>query len=54
VYDRASDPWVTFETAGNAYEISLSIPADTVTSAILVSKSDRSGGDVGSTGHAHP
>ena len=28
VYDRASDPWVTFDTEGNAYQISLSISAD--------------------------
>jgi ABC-type proline/glycine betaine transport system, ATPase component len=39
VYDRASDPWVTFDTAGNAYQISLSVSTDQVTSAILVSKS---------------
>lgn len=38
VYDRASDPWVTFDPAGNAYQISLSVSADQVTSAILVSK----------------
>src|SRR3954447_5945948 len=39
VYDRSSDPWVTFDAAGNAYQISLSISADAVTSAVLVSKS---------------
>jgi hypothetical protein len=39
MYDRASDPWVTFDTAGNAYQISLSISGDQATSAILVSKS---------------
>jgi hypothetical protein len=39
VYERASDPWVTFDTEGNAYQIALSVSADQVTSAILVSKS---------------
>src|SRR5215213_2378887 len=43
VYDRASDPWVTFDTAGNAYQISLSISGDQATSAILVSKSTNQG-----------
>jgi hypothetical protein len=43
VYDRASDPWVTFDAAGNAYQISLSISADAVTSAVLVSKSTDQG-----------
>jgi hypothetical protein len=43
VYDRASDPWVTFDTEGNAYQISLSISADQVTSSILVSKSTNKG-----------
>jgi Neuraminidase (sialidase) len=38
-YERASDPWVTFDTAGNAYQISLSISADLATSAVLVSRS---------------
>jgi hypothetical protein len=38
-YDRASDPWVSFDTAGNAYQISLSASADLVTSAVLVSTS---------------
>jgi hypothetical protein len=38
-YERASDPWVTFDPAGNAYQISLSVSADQVVSAILVSKS---------------
>jgi hypothetical protein len=42
-YDRASDPWVTFDTAGNAYQISLSISADQVTSAVLVAKSTDQG-----------
>jgi len=43
VYDRASDPWVTFDPQGNAYQISLSISADEVTSAVLVSKSTNGG-----------
>ena len=38
-YDRASDPWVAFDPGGNAYQISLSVSADQLTSAILVSKS---------------
>jgi len=43
VYDRASDPWVTFDTAGNAYQISLSVSGDQATSAVLVSKSTDQG-----------
>ncbi|WP_147332050.1 sialidase family protein [Geodermatophilus marinus] len=43
VYDRATDPWVTFDAAGDAYQISLSISADQATSAILVSKSTDQG-----------
>jgi hypothetical protein len=43
-YERASDPWVTFDPAGNAYQISLSVSADQTISAILVSKSN-DGGD---------
>src|SRR3954447_22661223 len=43
VYDRASDPWVTFDTAGNAYQISLSVSGDEATSAILASKSTDQG-----------
>jgi hypothetical protein len=43
VYDRASDPWVTFDTDGNAYAISLSLSADQATSSILVSKSTDKG-----------
>src|SRR3954454_3282326 len=43
VYDRASDPWVTFDTAGNAYQISLSFSGDEATSAVLVSKSTDQG-----------
>jgi hypothetical protein len=42
-YERASDPWVTFDSEGNAYQISLSVSADQVTSAILVSKSTDQG-----------
>ena len=43
-FDRASDPWVTFAPNGDAYQISLSVSADTLTSAILVSRSS-DGGD---------
>jgi hypothetical protein len=43
VYDRASDPWVTFDTEGNAYQIALSVSADQVTSSILVAKSTDQG-----------
>jgi Neuraminidase (sialidase) len=43
-YDRSSDPWVTFAPNGDAYQISLSVSADQLTSAILVSKST-DGGD---------
>jgi hypothetical protein len=42
-YDRASDPWVTFDPNGNAYQISLSFSADNITSAVLVSKSTDGG-----------
>ena len=42
-FDRASDPWVTFAPNGDAYQISLSVSADTLTSAILVSKSSDGG-----------
>jgi hypothetical protein len=38
-YERASDPWVTFDTAGNAYQISLSVSGDQVLSSVLVAKS---------------
>src|SRR3989442_15229656 len=38
-YDRASDPWVTFDTAGNVYQISLCISATQSISAVLVSMS---------------
>src|SRR3954447_26407323 len=43
VYDRASDPWVTFDTAGNAYQISLSVSGAQATPAVLVSKSPDQG-----------
>ena len=42
-YDRASDPWVTFDPSGNAYQISLSFSADQTTSAVLASKSTDGG-----------
>jgi BNR repeat-like domain len=42
-YDRASDPWVTFDPNGNAYAISLSASADLITSAVLVAKSSDGG-----------
>jgi hypothetical protein len=42
-YERASDPWVTFDPAGNAYQISLSVSDQQATSAILVSKSPDGG-----------
>jgi hypothetical protein len=47
IYDRASDPWVTFDKDGNAYQISLSASADLLTSAILVSKSTNGGASWG-------
>ncbi|MFL6130761.1 MAG: sialidase family protein [Mycobacteriales bacterium] len=42
-YERASDPWVSFDPAGNAYQISLSVSDRQATSAILVSKSTNGG-----------
>ncbi len=42
-YERASDPWVTFDTEGNAYQISLSVSDQLETSAVLVSKSTDGG-----------
>jgi hypothetical protein len=42
-YERASDPWVTFDPNGNAYQISLSVSDQLETSAILVSKSTDGG-----------
>jgi hypothetical protein len=38
-YDRASDPWVSFGPDGKAYQVSLSVSADQVTSAVLASTS---------------
>ncbi len=43
-YDRSSDPWVTFGPDGTAYFASLSVSADLVISALLVSRST-DGGD---------
>src|SRR5438445_2208103 len=42
-YERASDPWVTFDTAGNAYQISLSVSGDQVISSVLVARSSNGG-----------
>jgi hypothetical protein len=42
-YDRASDPWVTFGPDGTAYQISLSVSADELVSAILASRSTDGG-----------
>jgi BNR repeat-like domain len=42
-YVRASDPWVTFDPAGNAYQISLSFNATATVNAIQVSKSTDGG-----------
>ncbi len=42
-YDRTTDPWVTFDSAGNAYQISLPISADLEISAVQVSKSTNGG-----------
>jgi hypothetical protein len=42
-YDRASDPWVSFGGDGSAHQIALTVSADQVISAILVSSS-RDGG----------
>jgi hypothetical protein len=38
-YDRTTDPWVTFDPAGNAYQISLPVSANLEISAVAVSKS---------------
>lgn len=40
---RASDPWVTFDTAGDAYQISLSFSADATHNGVQVSKSTNGG-----------
>ena len=42
-YDRATDPWVSFDGAGRAYQISLSVDAAAILSAVLVSTSTDSG-----------
>src|SRR6266545_1224892 len=42
-YDRTTDPWVTFDPAGNAYQISLPVSADLEISAVAVSKSTDGG-----------
>jgi hypothetical protein len=42
-YDRSSDPWVSFGPDGKLYQISLSVSADQVTSAILTSTSSDGG-----------
>ncbi len=47
-YERASDPWVTFDAEGDAYQISLSASADLQISAVLVAKSP-DGGNTWST-----
>lgn len=43
-FDRATDPWVTFSPNGHAYQISLSLDANSNDNGILVSKST-DGGD---------
>src|SRR5439155_26549478 len=42
-YDRTTDPWVTFDLAGNAYQISLPLSHDLEVSAVAVSKSTNGG-----------
>jgi len=42
-YDRTSDPWVTFDPSGNAYQIAISASADLSTSAVLVANSSDGG-----------
>jgi hypothetical protein len=42
-YDRTTDPWVTFDPAGNAYQISLPLSHDLEVSAVAVSKSTDGG-----------
>jgi hypothetical protein len=42
-WERSSDPWITFDKAGNAYWISLSVSANEVNSSIQVSKSTDNG-----------
>ena len=40
---RSSDPWVTFDPAGNAYQISITFSSDETISSVLVSKSTNGG-----------
>lgn len=42
-YDRSSDPWVSIGPDGRAYQVSLSVSADELTSAILASTSTDGG-----------
>ncbi len=42
-YDRTTDPWVTFDPAGNAYQISLPLSHDLEISSVAVSKSTDGG-----------
>jgi hypothetical protein len=42
-YDRTTDPWVTFDPMGNAYQISLPVSANLEISAVAVSKSTDGG-----------
>jgi hypothetical protein len=42
-YQRTTDPWVTFDPAGNAYQISLPVSGDLEVSSVAVSKSTDGG-----------
>jgi hypothetical protein len=42
-YQRTTDPWVTFDPAGNAYQISLPVSGDLQVSSVAVSKSTDGG-----------
>jgi hypothetical protein len=42
-YDRATDPWISFDRGGRAYQISLSLSADLEVSAVLASTSNDGG-----------
>jgi hypothetical protein len=42
-YDRSSDPWVSIGPDGRAYQVSLSVSADELTSAVLASTSTDGG-----------
>jgi hypothetical protein len=44
-YDRSSDPWVSIGPDGRAYQVSLSVSANEVTSAVLASTSTDDGAD---------